>query len=99
LNIIINSIQAMPDGGMLEISTETKENDVVVRISDTGVGIPSKNLPHIFTPFFTTKEVGVGTGLGLYITHMIVEREGGRIDVESKEGSGTTFILTLPSPA
>jgi PAS domain S-box-containing protein len=98
LNIIINAIQAMPDGGKLTITTETHTDVVIIRISDTGVGIPANNLPHIFTPFFTTKEVGVGTGLGLYITHMIVEREGGRIDVESLESKGTTFILTLPAP-
>ena len=98
LNIIINAMQAMPDGGSLTIRSETLQDDVQVRISDTGVGIPPTNLPHIFTPFFTTKEVGVGTGLGLYITHMIVEREGGRIDVESTEGAGTAFILTLSRP-
>jgi PAS domain S-box-containing protein len=98
LNIIMNAMQAMPEGGRLSIRAENAQDAVRVDISDTGVGIPRKNIPHIFTPFFTTKEVGVGTGLGLYITHMIVEREGGRIDVESEEGKGTTFTLTLPHP-
>lgn len=97
LNIIINAIHAMPRGGKLKISIEPNGPDFInVRISDTGVGIPEENLPHIFTPFFTTKEVGVGTGLGLYVTHVVIEREGGKIKVESKVNEGATFTLTLP---
>jgi signal transduction histidine kinase len=70
---------------------------VEIRVSDTGVGISPEHLPLIFTPFFTTKEAGVGTGLGLYISHMIIEREGGTISVESEVNAGTTFTVLLPS--
>ncbi|MBN2009225.1 response regulator [candidate division KSB1 bacterium] len=97
LNIIINAIQAMPNGGILGIRTQqNKDNTVSVEIQDTGSGIAQKDLPHIFSPFFTTKEVGVGTGLGLYISHTIMQREGGEILVESEEGVGSTFIIKLP---
>ncbi len=97
LNIIINAIHAMPNGGRLTISVEPYGRDFVnVRIADTGVGIPEENLPHIFTPFFTTKEVGVGTGLGLFVTHVLIEREGGKVSVQSQVNEGTTFTLTLP---
>ncbi len=98
LNIIINAVQAMPKGGKLHICIEQSEPKWVdIKITDTGVGIPEENLPHIFSPFFTTKEVGVGTGLGLYISHTIIEREGGEIKVDSKVGKGTTFTVRLPS--
>lgn len=97
LNIIINAVQAMPEGGALTVQIEpNNEKWIDVRIADTGVGIPDENLPHIFSPFFTTKEVGVGTGLGLYVSHMILRREGGRIHLKSKVGEGTTFTLSLP---
>lgn len=98
LNIIINAIQAMPNGGQLVISIKkSREKSVDIQISDTGVGIPEENLPRLFSPFFTTKEVGVGTGLGLYVSHMIIEREGGKILVDSKLNEGTTFTISLPS--
>ncbi|MDZ7260741.1 MAG: PAS domain S-box protein [candidate division KSB1 bacterium] len=97
LNIIINAIQAMPQGGQLQIKTNPlPEKWIEIHISDTGCGIPKKNLPHIFSPFFTTKKVGEGTGLGLYISHSIIKREGGEITVESQEGVGTTFTIRLP---
>ncbi len=97
LNLIINAIQAMRRGGKLTVSVEQgKKDSVQLKIADTGVGIPKKNLPHIFSPFFTTKEVGEGTGLGLYISHMIITREGGNISVDSQENVGTTFTVTLP---
>jgi signal transduction histidine kinase len=97
LNIVINAIHAMPNGGKLTISVEPHGRDFVnVRIADTGVGIPEENMPHIFTPFFTTKEVGVGTGLGLFVTHVMIEREGGKVSVQSQVNEGTTFTLTLP---
>ncbi len=83
--------------GMTVAVERVEEETVVIKISDTGMGIPVENLRHIFSPFFTTKEVGVGTGLGLYICHMIVEREGGRITVQSNVDRGTTFCLSLPS--
>ncbi|MFQ5649038.1 MAG: ATP-binding protein [bacterium] len=97
LNLIINAIQAMQTGGKLTIAIEqSRPGWTDLKISDTGMGIPVKNLPHIFSPFFTTKEVGEGTGLGLYITHMIIAREGGRIKVDSEVNVGTTFTISLP---
>jgi PAS domain S-box-containing protein len=94
VNLIVNAMQAMPDGGKLTIRTR-KENDwVIITVQDTGQGIPPKNLTKLFTPFFTTKEKG--TGLGLAISHGIIERHGGNIKVESEVGKGTTFTIRLP---
>ncbi|HSE83290.1 MAG TPA: ATP-binding protein [Thermodesulfobacteriota bacterium] len=102
LNIVINSKHAMPKGGVIAISTELEEDYVRVDFSDTGVGIPKENLPKIFEPFFTTKgSLGSGsvpgTGLGLSVTYAIVERHGGRIDVSSEVGKGTTFTIKIPN--
>ncbi len=93
MNLILNAVQAMTNGGQLHVSTETCNNWVVCRFVDNGPGIPKENLERIFNPFFTTKQEG--TGLGLAITSRIVENAGGRIKVESKEGEGTTFTLKL----
>lgn len=68
-------------------------------IADTGAGIAAEHVPRIFDPFFTTKAVGVGTGLGLWVCHQIVSTAGGEITVESKVGSGTRFVITLPIAA
>ena len=98
VNLFLNAIQAMPEGG--EIGVETRpEDDGFVRIdvSDTGVGIEPEHLEEIFDPFFTTKEPGEGTGLGLSVSHSIVEKHGGRIAVESEPGKGTTFSVYLPT--
>lgn len=98
LNIIINSVQAMPAGGTLTVDIEKKDLETIhIHVTDSGDGIPPENLPHIFSPFFTTKEVGEGTGLGLYIAHMILEREGGSIEVRSEVNQGTTFTVSLPA--
>jgi len=97
LNIIINAIQAMPQGGQLFIETNTtKDGQLRINFTDTGQGIPDENIAHIFAPFFTTKEVGKGTGLGMYVSHSIIQREGGEILVKSRLGEGTTFIIELP---
>lgn len=98
LNIILNAIQAMPGGGTLQISTSVSKdgNWIIVNFSDSGYGISKDNLPHIFSPFYTTKKSGEGTGLGLYISYSIIKREGGDISVSSREGVGTTFIVKLP---
>ncbi|MBD3288282.1 response regulator [candidate division KSB1 bacterium] len=97
LNIIVNAIQAMPTGGELIIRTELNDHsDVQIKVIDSGCGISADDMNHIFDPFFTTKEVGDGAGLGLYIAHSIMTREGAKIDVESEKGFGSTFILTLP---
>jgi len=98
LNIILNAIQAMPNGGTLKISAVVPKDQkwVIVNFSDTGHGIAKENLPHIFTPFYTTKKGKEGTGLGLYISYSIIQREGGDISVSSREGVGTTFTVKLP---
>ena len=96
INILVNAAQAMPDRGTLTIRTSKVNGGVEIAISDTGVGISSDNLGKIFTPGFTTKEAGIGTGLGLSISYKIIQDHRGRIEVESKVGKGTTFIITLP---
>ncbi|MFV1952028.1 MAG: ATP-binding protein [Nitrospinota bacterium] len=96
MNIIKNSIEAMNGKGRLAISTRDKERLTEVEIDDTGIGIPEDLINRIFEPFYTTKEPGQGTGLGLSVVHRIVERYGGMIDVRSKTGRGTTFTVKLP---
>jgi two-component system NtrC family sensor kinase len=91
-----NAIDAMPDGGTLTLRATTSTHNVIVEIKDTGVGIPFENLAKIFDPFFTTKDVGRGTGLGLAVCYGIVSEHGGRLDVKSTVGVGTTFTISLP---
>jgi signal transduction histidine kinase len=96
-NLIDNAVDAMDGRGAIDVHADpTDEGGVQVRICDTGPGIPADVLPRLFEPFFTTKAPGVGTGLGLHITHAAVSRHGGRIEVESADGKGTCFIVTLP---
>jgi signal transduction histidine kinase len=103
MNLIFNAIQAMKEGGSIFISTRvTSRNDaehsgqfVQVEIRDTGIGIPPENLDHIFDPFFTSKDEG--NGLGLSISHQIVQEHGGYVTVESKVDVGTTFFINLPT--
>jgi signal transduction histidine kinase len=98
LNILVNSIQAIEGEGNIAIETSyIKETDkYLIRIKDTGKGIPSGMEQRIFDPFFTTKPVGVGTGLGLSIVHGIITDHDGEIKVKSQEGIGTEFIIYLP---
>jgi two-component system NtrC family sensor kinase len=96
LNILSNAFAAVPDGGHIDIRLEREaENAVAVRISDDGCGIPAEYIERIFEPFFSTKG-DYGTGLGLSITLGIVQKLGGRIDVQSEVGQGTTFTVRLP---
>ena len=96
LAMVINAIDAMPQEGTLWISTKPGEDSTIeLVIRDDGIGIPPEHLPHIFEPFYTTKESG-GSGLGLAISQNIVERHGGTIDVHSVVGEGTTFRIALP---
>lgn len=95
-DIIMNAIQAMPQGGKLTIVTKPVNSSVEIEFTDTGEGIPKENLTKIFEPFFTTREPGKGTGLGLYMIYRILQEHHGRIDVKSKFGEGTTFTITLP---
>ncbi|HEV2915859.1 MAG TPA: response regulator [Pyrinomonadaceae bacterium] len=92
-----NAIDAMPEGGRLSLRSRNLETHVLVEVSDTGVGIASENLTKIFDPFFTTKEIGQGTGLGLAVCYGIVTEHGGRLDVQSSVGVGTTFTISLPA--
>ncbi len=97
LNLFINAIQAMPGGGSLRIDVQAGDgHSLRIDVRDTGVGIDPNNLPHIFDPFYTTKEVGRGTGLGLSVTYGIVEKHGGHIEAHSQKGEGTVFTITLP---
>jgi two-component system NtrC family sensor kinase len=98
LNLFINAIQAMLDGGTLQIRAHTSTDGqwMVIDVADTGVGIDPEHLSRIFDPFYTTKQVGRGTGLGLSVTYGIVEKHGGHIEVKSRVGAGATFIVTLP---
>lgn len=101
-NLIINAIDAMEDGGELAISIEqqnsSETNIVEIRLSDNGPGIPENIRESIFEPFFSTKEEGKGTGLGLFISYGIIEKHGGILEVESEVGKGSAFTITLPAP-
>jgi two-component system, NtrC family, sensor kinase len=97
MNILSNAIQAINDKGKIFVSTTiAPENKVCVTISDTGGGIPENIQSKIFDPFFTTKDVGKGTGLGLSISYGIIQKHNGTIEVSSKQGEGTIFVITLP---
>ncbi len=112
INLVVNARDAMPQGGLLQIRTENFKNKtglrlsgeeilppgewVAITIKDSGTGIGSETLPHIFEPFFSTKDVGAGTGLGLATVHGIVHQTGGYIAVNTAVGKGTTFTLYLP---
>lgn len=94
LNLLLNAKQAMPDGGQVMIEVSLHEEQVVLKIADTGVGIPAENLDKIFSPFFTTKKGG--NGFGLTEVYKVIQAHGGDIQVESQVGIGTTFTIRLP---
>ena len=96
INLVMNAIHAMPDGGTLRIGLAQEHDRVKLTVADTGHGIPHEALPRIFEPFFTTKEFGKGTGLGLTVVKGIIEEHQGTITVDSEEGKGTTFTIVLP---
>ncbi|MBN1366658.1 MAG: PAS domain S-box protein [Dehalococcoidales bacterium] len=95
-NLILNAIQAMPQGGKLTLRSSASANQIKIEVSDTGIGIPPENMNKLFTPFFTTKLEVKGVGLGLAIAYGIVQRHKGKIEVRSKIGDGTTFTIYLP---
>jgi len=95
-NLMVNAIQAMPQGGKLSIHTAADNSQVKIEIRDTGVGISPENMRKLFTPFFTTRREVKGVGLGLAVSYGIIQHHQGRIEVQSKEGEGTTFTIYLP---
>jgi two-component system, NtrC family, sensor kinase len=97
-NLILNARDAIPDGGKITVTTGTAEDgSLIAEISDTGIGIAPENVAKIYDPFYTTKGVGQGTGLGLAVSYGIIQEHAGRISVDSEPGRGTTFRITLPS--
>jgi two-component system NtrC family sensor kinase len=99
LVLMVNASEAMPKGGTLEVTTafDNEAEQGVIRVRDSGCGIPEDVLPRIFDPFFTTKEDQNRTGLGLAVAHSIVEQHAGEISVRSTPGEGTEFIIRLPA--
>jgi len=97
-NLLLNARDAIPDGGRVRLRTLSDDRDLVtVEVVDTGIGIAPENVARIYDPFFTTKGVGRGTGLGLAVSYGIVQEHSGHISVESAPGRGTTFRITLPT--
>ncbi len=99
LNLAVNAVQSMPSGGTLRVITERAEGHVRLAVEDTGVGMEPEVVAKIFNPFFTTKDVGQGTGLGLSMVHGIVTAHGGTVEVQSLPGKGTRFDVLLPLAA
>ena len=97
LNLLINAIQAMPSGGMITLKAAKESKEYIrIDIQDSGIGIKPENLEYIFEPFYTTKEVGQGTGLGLAVTYALVKKHGGYLEVQSQVNIGTKFSIYLP---
>lgn len=99
VNLFHNALQAMEGMGTITIQTMMEDNQIVIRVTDTGCGIEPDIISSIFTPFFTTKPIGVGTGLGLSVTYGIINRHKGSISVENSNKNGTTFRINLPIDA
>ena len=97
INLVVNAIHAMDQGGRLTVSSTAREGGVEIAVAETGSGIPQAIQPTIFEPFFTTKPEGKGTGLGLFTVLMVVERHNGKIDFTTRPGEGTTFRIHLPA--
>lgn len=105
INMGFNALDAMLDGGVFTIELEKddrvedgaeKSSSIVIRLKDTGVGMPPEDIALLFEPFYTTKERGAGSGLGLFVSYLIIDQHGGTIEVESEQGRGTTFTIKLP---
>jgi two-component system NtrC family sensor kinase len=87
----------MPDGGTLTFRASSRSNSIAIEIEDTGAGIEPENLSKVFEPFYTTKEIGKGTGLGLAVCYGIITEHGGRLSVRSNLGKGSVFTILLPA--
>lgn len=96
INLILNARDAMPQGGRMEIATGTSDDAILISFRDTGSGIAPEHMAKIYDPFFTTKQIGKGTGLGLAVSYGIIRDHGGDISVESQQGEGTLFQISLP---
>ena len=96
VNLVRNAAEAMPDGGNIDVETHREADEVVITVGDTGIGIAEDDLPRLFQPFWSSKGVGIGKGMGLAMTHGLVKLHGGTISVQSKVGVGTTFTIRLP---
>lgn len=98
--LFVNAVEAMPGGGSIRVEAyeDTSDGDYCLRVRDSGIGIASEDLPHIFEPFYSTKKNGQGVGLGLSVVYGIIERHDGHISVESEMGKGTTFTMRFPRP-
>ncbi len=96
VNLVINAVQAMPQGGRLRVTTAAQGDRVCLVVEDSGVGMAPETMRHIFEPFFTTKDVGQGTGLGLSVVHGIITAHGGSVSVASEPGQGARFTVQLP---
>ncbi len=96
VNLVVNAVQAMPGGGLLTISTRFDDASISMIVEDAGIGMDKETRKKIFLPFFTTKEINEGTGIGLSVVHGIITSHGGRINVESEPGKGTRFEILLP---
>jgi signal transduction histidine kinase len=99
VNLLINAAQATPDEGQISLSTRHEGSEVVLVVQDTGQGMTPEVRQKLFQPFFSTRPIGEGTGMGLAVVHGIVSAHGGRIDVESHPGKGSTFTIHLPLAA
>jgi signal transduction histidine kinase len=95
VNLLLNAIQAMPQGGTITLRTCSNDGEIRIDFKDTGVGIPKENISKLFTPFFTTKTEVKGVGLGLAVSYGIIQKHGGKIEVDSEEGKGTIFTIYL----
>ena len=98
INLSLNAAEAMPAGGTLVFETQISADNKneIIKVTDTGCGIPEEEINKIFDPFFTTKDKSKGTGLGLAVSYGIIQRHNGKVGVETKIGSGTTFTIEIP---